>query len=48
MQVHGVVAHEKNIVQLDKISMETKWRSGTPPGFEMILHSSLHEPRGKG
>jgi hypothetical protein len=46
MQVHGVVAHKKKFMKLDKISMEAKWRIGTPPGFERILHSSLHEPGG--
>jgi hypothetical protein len=46
MQVHGVMAHIKNVSQLDKISMKAKWRSGTPPGLERILHNSLHEPRG--
>jgi len=43
-----VVAHRNNAAQLDTISMEAKWRSGTPPGLERILNISLHEPGGQG
>jgi len=48
MQVHGHVAHRKSAAQLDKIPLEVKWRSGTPPGLERILHSGLYEPGGQG
>ena len=43
LQVHGFVAHRKNIAQLDKIPMEAKRGSGTPPGFERLLHNSINE-----
>jgi hypothetical protein len=48
LQVHGFVAHRKSIAQLDKISLEAKRGSGTPPGFEMILHRNIHEFGGPG
>jgi len=48
MQFYGLGAHRKNIAQLDQISLEAKWRSGAPSGFERLLHNSLHKPRGQG
>jgi hypothetical protein len=37
-----------NVVQLNKILMEAKERSGTPSGFKRILHKSFHELGGQG
>jgi len=46
IEVHGVMSHRNNVVQLDQKSLEAKWRSGAPPRLEGFLQRNLHEPGG--
>ena len=47
LQIYGIMAHKKDIAQLDQISLEAKWGSGAPFGLERFLHNSLHKPGGQ-